>query len=254
MRLSRIRPAQATRMSRRPKAALAPSMSASTDSREVTSQAIALALPPSLEILPAVSSAGAASRSETTTAAPSAASRAAVAAPMPRPDPVMPATLFSNLIRTPLSPKSPPVHLTPRGSTWPAPGPSRPRPDPRPGWSLRHHAARRPGRRGHQGRAPRRGRRDPPRRAAARGREPLLPRREPQQERDRRRHEGSGRARGPGRAGAPFGHPGREFPARRDEPPGPRLRDPLGGQRAPRLLFDLRFRDDRPVRLLVVPR
>src|SRR5205085_10791064 len=56
---------------------------------------------PPERILPEVSSAGSRSRSETTTAAPSAAKRSAVAAPIPRAPPVTRATFPSNLIRSP---------------------------------------------------------------------------------------------------------------------------------------------------------
>src|ERR1700694_5904452 len=91
-------PAQQTRTSTLPKASTAPWMSFSTDSRSVTSAAIPFALPCSAAIFSAVSAVVFGSMSETTTAAPSLASRAAVAAPMPRPLPVMTATLPSYLL------------------------------------------------------------------------------------------------------------------------------------------------------------
>src|SRR5438874_1601718 len=92
-RLSRMMPAQATRMSSEPPAATAASTAPSMSSRDVTSQRTAC--PP---IAAAVSRAPAPSKSATTTVPPSAASRAAVAAPMPRAPPVTRAVLPSNLM------------------------------------------------------------------------------------------------------------------------------------------------------------
>src|SRR5216684_1184103 len=61
----------------------------------VTSPLTTIAFPPAVRIAAAVSSAGAGSRSLTTTAAPSAPNNLAVAAPIPRPAPVKIATLPS---------------------------------------------------------------------------------------------------------------------------------------------------------------
>src|SRR5919201_3608433 len=94
-------PAQVTRKSSRPNSFTACSTIASTSALLPTSHATASALPPPSLSLPAVSSAGSRSRSETTTAAPSEANRSEVAAPIPRAPPVTRATLPSNLIRSP---------------------------------------------------------------------------------------------------------------------------------------------------------
>src|SRR5258708_12630335 len=69
----------------------------------VTSPLTTTAAAPALRIAPAVSSAGAGSRSLTTPAAPSAPNNLAVAAPIPRPAPVKIATL----------PSIKPIHLSP---------------------------------------------------------------------------------------------------------------------------------------------
>src|SRR5438552_250842 len=79
-RLSRVMPATATRMSRRPSSCAVRAAAASICSGFVTSTGMATARPPAERIWSAVSSAGATSRSMTATAAPSAASLAAVAA------------------------------------------------------------------------------------------------------------------------------------------------------------------------------
>src|SRR4051794_5308869 len=96
-RLSRMIPAQVTRMSTEPRSAVA-ATAASTSSREVTSQRTAV--PP---ISPAVACAVASSKSATTTCAPSAARRRAVAAPMPFAPPVTSAFLPWNLMRPSLT-------------------------------------------------------------------------------------------------------------------------------------------------------
>src|SRR5258708_10923573 len=96
IRLSRMIPAQATRMSTWANFSTAASKSALTESRSVTLHATASARPPAFSISPATSLAGPSSRSAITTAAPSSANRLAVAAPMPRPPPVTNATRSLN--------------------------------------------------------------------------------------------------------------------------------------------------------------
>src|ERR1700694_593070 len=81
---------------RPPSCLTATSTMRSPKSLAVTSPLQATARPPIFSMRPIVSLAGASSRSLTTTAAPSRASRRATCCPMPRPDPVTIATLPSS--------------------------------------------------------------------------------------------------------------------------------------------------------------
>src|SRR5579884_444151 len=84
-------------MSSPPKASSVDLISCAGKSGLVTSPATTMAMPPASRMAAAVSSAGAASRSLTTTFAPSEANSFAAAAPMPRPEPVKIATLLSSM-------------------------------------------------------------------------------------------------------------------------------------------------------------
>ncbi len=94
-RLSRRTPALLTRMVGAPSSAAMRSIAACTWASSETSQPTASARPPAAVICSTVSLQAASSRSMTATARPSAASRTAVAAPMPRAAPVTTATRCS---------------------------------------------------------------------------------------------------------------------------------------------------------------
>src|SRR5579863_1063605 len=85
-------PALLTRMSTRPKDDSMRLVAASTESTLVTSQEIASALPPSPMIAFAVASSGGRVRPHKRAVAPRLVSERAIAAPMPRPAPVITAT------------------------------------------------------------------------------------------------------------------------------------------------------------------
>ena len=80
-------------MSSPPKVSIAAATKRSENPASVTLPLTAMASPPAALISAATASPGAASRSLTTTLAPSLASFSAIARPMPRPEPVMSATL-----------------------------------------------------------------------------------------------------------------------------------------------------------------
>src|SRR5689334_13958020 len=88
MRLSRVMPALLTRIVGAPRASATWATAAATWSASATSTPTPIAWPPASVMAPTVSAQLAASRSSTPTRCPSAASRLAVAAPMPRADPV----------------------------------------------------------------------------------------------------------------------------------------------------------------------
>ena len=115
-----------------------------------------------------------------------------------------------------------------------------------PGRSLRLDAARRPRRRGGQGRVA--GRRRHPHLAAAgaRRRGDVLPRRQPQQALGRPRPQGRRRRRARPGAGRPRRHHDGELPAGRARALRPRLRHRRRRQPAGRLRLDQRLRYDGP--------
>src|SRR5579859_2122906 len=90
-------------ISRPPKLSSVRAISLLGNSGSVTSPTTRIDLPPALRMDVVTSSAGAGSRSLTTTAAPSEANKLAAAAPMPRPDPVIIATLPSSMPMHPIS-------------------------------------------------------------------------------------------------------------------------------------------------------
>src|SRR5579883_806831 len=92
-----------------PKVSSVAPMSCAGNAGSVTSPATTIAFPPALRIAAAVSSAGAGSRSLTTTDAPCSPNNLAVAAPMPRPEPVMIAALPSSM---------PMICVSPLWSVW----------------------------------------------------------------------------------------------------------------------------------------
>src|SRR5262249_40685999 len=96
MTLSQVYPALLTMTCSPPSCLVATSTMRSPKSLAVTSPLQATARPPIPSISAIVSFAGASSRSFTTTAAPSLASRSATSRPMPRPEPVTIATLPSS--------------------------------------------------------------------------------------------------------------------------------------------------------------
>src|SRR3990172_7594751 len=95
---SRLMPALLIRMSNRPNSPTAASAILWTSTRSVTSPTTAAARPPASRTSPAACSNGPASRSPSTTQAPSWPKRSAVARPMPLPAPVIQATFPSSFM------------------------------------------------------------------------------------------------------------------------------------------------------------